>query len=222
MNNYINIAKSSYNSIGILNFDHLKNILNCWNKFIPYVKPYYAIKSFPNNNIGYDIASREEISMVKKFNKSIIFANPIKSIDDINYAKKNKVSNLVVDSIEECEKIYKYYPKANIVIRAISDELFSQIKFNKKFGANSSDILNIIDYLNYNKMNFIGYSFLVGSKCSNNIAYHNTITDILNLHYTIFNIPPKIIDIGGGFENNNKIYKYGTNNRIIGVFTSNR
>lgn len=214
MNNFIKIAKSSYTSIGVLNFDHLKNILNYWNKFIPYVQPYYAIKSFPNDkllrflsnyDIGYDVASRDEISMVKKFNRPIIYANPVKSIDDIKYAKKNNVVNLVVDSVEECDKIKQIYPKSNIIIRVISDELFSQIKFNKKFGANSNDIINIIDYLKYYNMNFSGYSFHVGSKCSNNIAYHNTITDILNLHYSIYNIPPKIIDIGGGFENMEQI-----------------
>jgi ornithine decarboxylase len=158
-----------------------------------------------NYDVGYDVASRDEISMVKKFNKPIIYANPVKSIDDIKYAKKNKVNNLVVDSVEECEKIKQIYPKSNIVIRVISDELFSQIKFNKKFGANSNDIISIIEYLKYNDMNFMGYSFHVGSKCSNNIAYHNTITDILNLHYSLYNNPPKIIDIGGGFENMEQI-----------------
>lgn len=211
MENYIKLARKSYHSVGVINFNHLTNIINKWNKYIPYIHPFYAVKSFPNirllsflktfKNIGYDCASKHEISLVKSFKTPIIYANPVKSYDDIKYAKKNKVNRLVVDSVEECVKIKKVYPLSDIVIRVVSNELFSQIKFNKKFGANFEDVTNILDYIKSEKLNFSGYSFHVGSKCSNMIAYQNTIHEILNFHFTHFSCPPSLIDIGGGFEN---------------------
>lgn len=211
MENYIKLARKSYNSIGVINFNHLKHIIEGWNKYVPYIQPFYAIKSFPNNrlllflktfkNIGYDCASKQEISMVKSFQRPIIYANPVKSYEDINYAKKNKVVDLVVDSVEECYKLEQIYPSSNIIVRVISNELFSQIKFNKKFGATLEEVTNLIDYIKTTKLNFKGYSFHVGSKCSNMIAYQNTIQDILNIHFTHFSEPPRLMDIGGGFEN---------------------
>lgn len=211
MEKYIRLAKNSYNSIGVINFNHLSNIIESWNKYIPYIQPFYAVKSFPNikllnflqsqKNIGFDCASKHEISLVKCYNKQIIYANPVKSIDDILDAKQNKVVDLVVDSVEECEKIKSIYPNSNVVVRMVSNELFSQIKFNKKFGANLDELSCILDYIKCNKMNFLGYSFHVGSKCSNMVAYQNTIHDILDFHFNHYKIPPKLIDIGGGFEN---------------------
>jgi len=215
MDKYIRKAKFSYSSVGVINFTHLSNIIHAWNKYIPYIKPFYAVKSFPNSkllnflksqkNIGFDCASKQELALVKHFKKPIIFANPVKSIEDILYAKKNKVFDLVVDSVEECYKIKTIYPKANIVVRVISNELFSQIKFNKKFGAHLDELTNILDFIKYNKLNFLGYSFHVGSKCSNMIAYQNTINDILNVHFNHMNHPPTLIDIGGGFENTEQL-----------------
>jgi ornithine decarboxylase len=211
MDRYIKIAKKSYNSVGVINFNHLKNIINSWNKYIPYIQPFYAVKSFPNlkllkflkeqKNIGFDCASKYEISLVKNFNRPIIYANPVKSGEDILYAKKYKVFDLVVDSVEECHKIKMTYPNANIIVRVVSNELFSQIKFNKKFGANIEELSCILDFIKNNKLKFLGYSFHVGSKCSNMVAYQNTINDILNFHFNYIGAPPQVIDIGGGFEN---------------------
>jgi ornithine decarboxylase len=236
MNHHIKLiqnAKKSYNSIGSTNFKYLHYIIREWFTHLPYIKPYYAVKSFPNkdlirylalnksssslgissncngyNDIGFDCASQHEISLVKRYKKPIIFANPVKSIEDIIYARKCKVKTLVVDSVEECEKVKKYYPEAGIVIRVLSDEMFSQIKFNKKFGASLySEVGDILYSIKQNRLRFMGYSFHVGSKCNNMIAYKNTIDSILNYHYhsqtqsISKTYHPKIIDIGGGFEN---------------------
>jgi ornithine decarboxylase len=227
MINIIKQAKKSYSSIGKCNFEYLNYIIDEWNTHIPYIQPYYAIKSFPNKQlihflakkrnigkfsmIGFDCASRDEIMSIKKYNNPIIFANPVKSIEDLLCARKYKVKRLVVDSVEECEKIKRYFPEAEIVIRVLSDEMFSQIKFNKKFGANLySEVDDILYSIKQNKLKFLGYSFHVGSKCSNMIAYTNTIEAILNFHYSHYshhsqNISPKIIDIGGGFENTEQL-----------------
>ena len=198
---------NSYHSIARINFNNLRIILNEWKFNLPQVKPYYAIKSYPNKDlikflatneldIGFDCASKTEIKKVESYKKDIILANPMRSIDDILYAKKSNIKKIVIDSVEEVEILKKVYPECGIIIRTLSDELFSQIKFNKKFGANEEGIREILYLIKLYRLNHLGYSFHVGSKCYNVSAYINTINNILEINGK----HPKIIDIGGGFD----------------------
>ena len=218
---------NSYRSIAKLSFDYTGNILNQWTRFIPYIKPYYAIKSFPNKefieylsnyNIGFDCASMGEIELVKNINNPKIFANPTKSVTDILFAKNNNINDLVVDSIEEIDKIESLDFSPNYIIRIISDEMYSTIRFNKKFGAYPEEVENIIDYISNKKLNLKGFSFHVGSKCSDMIAYSNTIDIIINKYIQLCyekDLLPELIDIGGGFENELQLFEL--NEKLIPI-----
>jgi ornithine decarboxylase len=209
MNKFNNIAKKSYRSIGVYNFNHLSTVLKSWKKHINYIKPYYAIKSNPEEKlinylanqdiirVGFDCASRNEIKLTNKLSKDIIFANPSKSQDDILYSK-NKVKYIVTDSIEDCDNIMKVHNNPQIIIRILSDELNSEIKFNNKFGANIYEADKILDkYKKYIR----GYSFHVGSKCHNMDSYVNSIQRIIDIN----KLDDYIIDIGGGFQNTDQL-----------------
>jgi ornithine decarboxylase len=220
-------SKMTYRSVAKLNYDYTEKIIQSWMKTLPYIQPFYAVKSFPNKDflkflsnyagVGYDCASKKEIQSVISgisgisgisITPPIIFANPTKSIKDIQYATYTGVHLYVVDSIEEIQKIQTIDTKARYVIRILSDELYSAIKFNKKFGASYEEVQNIIDYISLQNLHLEGFSYHVGSKCSNMKAHIQTINIILAQYLPYCNdkhIYPTIIDIGGGFESEQQL-----------------
>lgn len=215
MKKLISVAQKSYTSVYQINYSNLKNQVTKWHNELPNIKPYYAVKSLPLENIlkhlalsnvNFDCASLGEIESVLKYSspQNIVYANPSKSYDDISYANKNLVDKMVVDSIEEIKKMDYINPKLKKIIRIQSVETNSDIKFNSKFGATKQEVFQMLNYLketNYNT--FEGFSFHVGSKCKNEESYFLTIKNIMDNYnnYCINkNMPIKIIDIGGGFS----------------------
>ena len=89
------------------------------------------------SNVNFDCASRGEIESVLKYTnpQNIIYANPSKSDVDIMYANDKNVNWLVVDSVEEIQKMNFINPNLKKIIRVKAVENDSDIKFNSKFGA---------------------------------------------------------------------------------------
>lgn len=195
-------------------------ILKEWKKELPCVSPYYAVKSFPDTTliqflasqqINFDCASRREIKMVKNLasNSDIIYANPIKSDLDLESAKRNDVDKIVIDSIEEVDKLVKSnLTNSNIIIRINSDETYSKIKFNSKFGCNLYEYEAINDYMMRHNMLIKGISFHVGSKCVNTQAYDTTLKSIFHNYFPINN-NIEFIDIGGGMHDSMQLSDLG-------------
>ena len=69
--------------------------------------------------------------------------------------------DIVIDSPEEIKIIAQYHPFANIIIRTLSDESSSKIKFNTKFGANEEQIHKILELSKKYQLNIHGFSFHV-------------------------------------------------------------
>ena len=196
----------------------MKNQITKWHNEVPNIKPYYAVKSLPleniikhlaSSNVNFDCASSNEIASVLKFSnpQNIVFANPSKSLDDIKYANDRNVNVMVVDSIEEIIKMDSINPNLKKIIRIKSVENDSDIKFNSKFGATEDEVYALLDYIVNNKIknysdSFEGFSFHVGSKCKNEESYFLTIKNIFDNYFNYCikkNLKIKIIDIGGGF-----------------------
>ena len=66
--------------------------------------------------------------------EKIIFANPIKTIDQIKYAKECGVKLMTFDCKEELIKIKKYYPKAQCVMRIVTQNSEARYNLNEKYG----------------------------------------------------------------------------------------
>ena len=215
----ITATQKSYSSVYQVNYSNIKNQVTTWHNFLPNIKPYYAVKSLPlenilkhlaSSNVNFDCASRGEIESVLKFSspQNIIYANPSKSNDDIIYANKNKVNWMVVDSIEEIKKMDYIDPNIKKIIRVKAVENDSDIKFNSKFGASEEEVYKMLDILSDNKETFEGFSFHVGSKCKNEESYYLTIKNIMDKYFNHCNknnMPIKLIDIGGGFSSHNNL-----------------
>jgi len=197
----------------IVDLDKVVEQYNRWTEHLPTITPYFAVKSNPDAKImsllatlgcNFDCASKNEMANVMEIVNNperIIFANPCKVSSHLRYARENKITMMTFDSIEELEKIYNLYPEAQIVLRICVDDTYSKCKFNSKFGCPQHNILKIFEKAKSLRMNLMGFSFHVGSGCSDATSYYNAIEDC-SIVYTAsreFGFDIRIIDIGGGF-----------------------
>ena len=209
-----------------------------WVNYLPDIQPFFAVKSNPDNIIinmlaklgcNFDCASKSELenalSIVSNPDR-IIFANPCKISSHLIFARENNIGKMTFDSIEELDKIYNIYPGAQIILRICVDDTNSKCKFNSKFGCPLCNIPKIFERINSLQMNLVGFSFHVGSGCSDATSYYNAIKDCA-MSYKLskdygFNI--SIIDIGGGFPGVDKNIKFAdicdNINRAIADFFS--
>jgi ornithine decarboxylase len=204
----LRLISKSYEPIAVFNKDNVRNKINYWNKYLPYITPYYAIKSLNNKyminelikqNFHFDIASKGELyqlmSLKYPINRTIL-ANPCRSIDDINIALKFGVPYIVCDDNESVDYIRRINKSIKIVWRIKSYENNSLIKFNSKFGASINDTIKIISKNN----NIYGLSFHVGSSCNDMGSFSNTLEIIKKDILPYWNGKCNLIDIGGGMK----------------------
>lgn len=184
-----------------------------WKKYLPNVTPYYAVKCNPNpviietlNLMGcyFDCASKNEISMVYDIiqdSKKIIFANPIKICNHIQFARATDVDLMTFDSEQELYKIKLYHPYASLVLRLAVDDHGSIIPFSEKYGVRIEQVDGILQLVKALKLNLVGISFHVGTGCKNGNLYGKAIQECKTVYDKCKeeNIKITMIDIGGGF-----------------------
>jgi len=182
-------------------------------KCLPEVTPYYAIKANPNPAIiktfvklgaSFDVASAAEMKLVLRLGASpskIIFANTIKSAEDIQAARRRRVRLMTFDNEPELYKIAKHYPKARVLVRIKVANEGSQVELSLKFGADPDQAFFLLRKAKALGLVPAGVSFHVGSQAKNVENY----LQALEISAKIFEeakesgLPLKILDIGGGF-----------------------
>jgi len=182
-------------------------------KCLPEVTPYYAIKANPHPSIiktfinlgaGFDVASGAEMKTVLRLGASptkIIFANTIKSNEDIAFAKKRRVKLMTFDNEPELYKIAKYYPGAHVLVRIKVANQGSVVELSLKFGADPEQAFLLLRKAKSLGLVPAGVSFHVGSQSSNVENY----LQALEISAKIFDeakendLSLRIMDIGGGF-----------------------
>ncbi|MDR2430693.1 MAG: type III PLP-dependent enzyme [Candidatus Margulisbacteria bacterium] len=195
----------------------LKSVLNkqfySFKKKLPYIEPFYAIKSNPHPAIlkhfvslgcAFDVASAKEIEWVLKAGarpKNIIFANTIKSETDLQYAFDHRVNLMTFDNELELYKIAKHCPKAKVVLRLKVANIGSVVQLSLKFGADPEQATYLLKKARSLGLQPEGVSFHVGSQCTN----INNYIQALETSAKIFaeaesvGIALRLLDIGGGF-----------------------
>lgn len=184
-----------------------------WVKYLPRVKPYYAIKCNPNPaivrtlaslGVNFDCASKQEIQQILGSGISasrIIYANPTKMKSHINFAKGVGVDLMTFDNMAELEKVSECFPDARLVLRIITDDSNSVCKFSTKFGAPMDQTYNLLKRAKELCLNVVGISFHVGSGCMSTKSF---VAAIQSAH-TVFKqgeelgFEFKILDLGGGW-----------------------
>ena len=182
-------------------------------KVFPNVTPYYAIKANPHPLIiktfvklgtGFDVASAAEMKQVLRLGASpskIIFANTIKSNEDIEIARRRRVKLMTFDNESELYKIAKYFPGASVLVRIKVANEGSLVELSLKFGADSDQGFFLLRKAKSLGLRPAGVSFHVGSQSKNVENY----LQALEISARIFeeaeknDMPLKIMDIGGGF-----------------------
>ena len=206
----------------IINLGALTDSYNNWLRLLPNVKPYYAVKCNPNPVIldalasldcNFDCASENEMKMVIEITKDpsrIIFANPCKMSSQIRYARANDVDLMTFDCEEELYKIKLYHPYAKLVLRLAVDDSKSRCKFNKKFGCKLSQVEELLNIVKTLKLAVIGFSFHVGSGCSESDTFYTAIHECRKAYdiASKIGININLIDIGGGFPGIDRDIKF--------------
>jgi len=190
-----------------------------WYKYLPFITPYYAVKSNPDpvilkwirqtSKINIDCASPNEIKTALEngfASNELIYANTMKSNNDIKDSLQYNVGLTTVDSVEAVEQIADIKWEPNILIRLAVDDSGSRSPFSIKFGARKEEWKNIISAIEYYKLPFYGVSFHVGSASLNPMAYTSAILQCRDFqNYCKRNI--EMVDIGGGFLPEESIFK---------------
>jgi len=182
-------------------------------KCLPDVMPYYAIKANPHPGIiktfiklgaGFDVASGAEMKQVLRLGASpgkVIFANTIKSEEDIITARRRRVRLLTFDNEPELYKLAKHYPRARVLVRIKVENSGSVVELSLKFGADPDQAFFMLRKAKALGLVPAGVSFHVGSQATNVENY----LQALEIASGIFKeakkegLPLKILDIGGGF-----------------------
>jgi ornithine decarboxylase len=184
-----------------------------WVKFLPRVKPFYALKCNPNVaisrtlaslGVNFDCASKAEIQQVLGSGVApsrIIYANPTKMKSHITYAKSSGVKLMTFDNADELRKIAEVYPEASLVLRIITDDSNSVCRFSTKFGAPMHQVTHLLDVVEELNLNLVGVSFHVGSGC---MSVHSFEAAIRSAR-AVFDMAAErgmalnLLDIGGGW-----------------------
>lgn len=182
-------------------------------KAFPEVTPYYAIKANPNPKIvktfadlgaNFDVASAAEMRSVLKHGVApgrIIFANTIKSKEDLIAARRRGVKLMTFDNEAELYKIAENFPKAHVIVRIKVANRGSVVQLSLKFGAEPDQAFYLLRKAKTLGLVPRGVSFHVGSQSTNVENY----LQALELTANIFreakenDMPLKTVDIGGGF-----------------------
>jgi ornithine decarboxylase len=197
----------------IINLGEIIRQYKVWLELFPYIEPRYAVKCNPNNVIcqllsllgtGFDVASKNEINLVKDYVgdiDNVIYANPYKECSSIQYARSIDVDTSVFDSEDELYKIKLYHPKCKLLLRLKVDDRNSLCKFSKKFGADESEVSDLLKLAKGMNLNVTGISFHVGSGCYDATQYYRALEMCSRVFTTAKDIgfTFSMLDIGGGF-----------------------
>ncbi|KAJ7782982.1 pyridoxal-dependent decarboxylase [Mycena metata] len=186
-----------------------------WRACLPRIQPFYAVKCNPDPYVlrllgalgaGFDCASNGEISQVLAVGgidpSRIIFANPCKAVSFVRNAARQRVDLMTFDNADELYKIARAHPRAQLVIRILTDDTKSLCQLGIKFGAPLATVPGLLAKASELGLAVVGVSFHVGSGCYDPSVY----TDAIARARMAFDMGADagyrftLLDVGGGFE----------------------
>lgn len=216
--NTLSLQPNIEDSFRTVNVCNLVDRMKFWNEHLPQVAVHYALKTNPDQVIskvlaslgaGFDCASVGEMRQVLQSGvrpEKIIFSHPRKPVSEIQFAEKNGIKWMVFDSIEELNKMMRYAPSGEFLLRIKTHDEHSETPLSTKFGTSMQSAHKILDYAYKNKANVVGISFHVGSNNRDKTAFTQAIIDaslLFKYSEDQWNHPLKLLDLGGGWPGNN-------------------
>ena len=201
--------------------DNLNNLKKSFSKIKPLI--CYAMKANFNkgiikimskNNLGIDVVSKGELKQSMKYgivNKKIVFSGVGKTDEEINFALKNNIKQINVESEEELKEVgnqaVSLKSEINISLRvnpnvdAQTHPKISTGRSEDKFGISEDKVVKIFEYYKDNKyLNINGLSIHIGSQICKIEPFRKAFKKIRNLILLLrkHNISIDSLDIGGG------------------------
>lgn len=191
-----------------------KNFIKLRSSF-PYAKIFYAIKANPGepvlqmlaeNGSNFDIASRYELDLIKKFvddPNRLSYGNTIKKATDIKYFYENGVRMFATDSKDDLKNIAENAPGSRVYVRILVEGSDSaDWPLSKKFGCHPDMAYDLLVLARELGLNPWGISFHVGSQQRDIGSWNDAIAKAKYLFSSLEEeegIRLQMIDMGGGF-----------------------
>lgn len=206
-----------FDSFYVANLKTLDRKIDEWNRLLPNVQPFYAMKCHPDETImrrmiargfGLDVASLSEIDHALSLGcraDSIIYAHPVKRIDELMHAVKSGIRYTTFDSLSEIEKIEKHAPNMRCLIRLRIDNPTARVQLGLKYGVARDEYKELIDFARVRRLNVVGASFHVGSASSDPSVFYDGIrfsSEVMRYAATR-GYSMELLDVGGGFSKDN-------------------
>lgn len=191
-----------------------------WTALLPAVRPYYAIKCFPDDEVmrfmgglgmGFDCASEAEMEAAVAAlaggagdpGADVILSHPVKRARDLAYAQRAGVRLVVVDSVSELSKLEG--SSFDIVLRIRADDPDARVCLGRKFGALPDEYGPILATARRLGLRVRGVSFHVGSGCRNPSIFWEALRRARTAMDAAagFGFDARLLDIGGGFTRSN-------------------
>lgn len=188
------------------------------------VRLYYAVKANPNLKLlgylkplidGLDISSGGEIKQSIQAGyktNSMNFAGPGKTKEELEFAVKNKIGSLSIESSSDLVRLdlvaSKLKQKANVLVRINPSKLVNKFAMKMggkatQFGVDEEDLDTVINVVKKSdNLGFLGFHVYSGTQCLDaqalleNYAYTlDLVEKLIGKH----DLSIKKIDLGGGF-----------------------
>ena len=199
----------------VVNVNTIKqNFIRLKNSF-PYAKIYYAIKANPGEPVlkmlaekgsCFDIASRYELDLIKKFvddPNRLSYGNTIKKACDIKYFYENGVRMFATDSKDDLKNIAENAPGSRVYVRILVENAdTADWPLSRKFGCHPDMAYDLLVQAKALGLNPWGISFHPGSQQRDIGAWNDAIAKAKYLFNSLEEeegIRLQMIDMGGGF-----------------------
>lgn len=168
----------------------------------------YVLRLLASLGTGFDCASNGEIQSVLDMGVSpqrIIYANPCKASSFVRSAASQGVRLTTFDNLDELDKIKKFHPNAQLVVRILTDDSKSVCQLGLKFGAPLDAVPKLLERARALSLDVVGVSFHVGSGCYDPTSFQDAIyraRKVFDMGYEqgyCFDF----LDVGGGYAHDN-------------------
>lgn len=182
-------------------------------KGIKGAKVFYAVKANPDYeilkmmadlDIGFEIASEGELSILKDLKvppEKIITSNPIKTFRFLSDAKDYGIRYYAFDSKAEVDKLARWAAGCSVYVRLTVNNEGSEWPLSKKFGVEIEEAADLLCYAKDRGLDPVGITFHVGSQCNNAYNWHGAIEKARELWDLVADrgIKLRLLNLGGGY-----------------------
>ena len=214
-NRFLDFSKDLETPNIVVNLNTIKmNFIKLKDSF-PYAKIFYAIKANPGEPVlkmladmgsSFDIASRYELDLIKKFVSDpsrLSYGNTIKKAKDIKYFYENGVRLFATDSKDDLKNIAENAPGSRVYVRILVENSdTADWPLSRKFGCHPDMAYDLLVLAKELGLNPWGISFHVGSQQRDIGAWNDAIAKAKYLFNSLEEeeqIRLQMIDMGGGF-----------------------